>query len=261
MERIKITPRTDWQKKVEALGFSFHSLDTIYWDESVAYEFTMDEILELERVTNKLHQMCLEAVQYVIDNNMFYKLQIPDDYKFKIIDSWNNDLPAIYGRFDLAYKNGEIKLLEYNADTPTSLFEAAVVQWYWLQDYDSKLDQFNSIHERLINYWKYLKPYLKNKAKVHFSCISDSLEDTITTEYMRDTATQAGLETDFIYIEDIGWDWKNNMFVDWNDVNIDNLFKLYPWEWLIHEEFGNNILREQYGLYWIEPAWKMILSN
>jgi glutathionylspermidine synthase len=261
MERIKITPRTDWQKKVEALGFSFHSLDTIYWDESVAYEFTMDEILELERVTNKLHQMCLEAVQYVIDNNMFYKLQIPDDYKFKIIDSWNNDLPAIYGRFDLAYKNGEIKLLEYNADTPTSLFEAAVVQWYWLQDYNSKLDQFNSIHERLINYWKYLKPYLKNKAKVHFSCISDSLEDTITTEYMRDTATQAGLETDFIYIEDIGWDWKNNMFVDWNDVNIDNLFKLYPWEWLIHEEFGNNILREQYGLYWIEPAWKMILSN
>jgi glutathionylspermidine synthase len=36
----------------------------------------------------------------------------------------------LYGRFDLAYRgDGPPKLLEYNADTPTALFEAAVVQW------------------------------------------------------------------------------------------------------------------------------------
>jgi glutathionylspermidine synthase len=205
--------------------------------------------------------MCLDAVQYVIDNKLYAKLHIPDSFIPLIEDSWNNDRPAIYGRFDFAYKNGEIKLLEYNADTPTSLFEAAVVQWYWLQDYDESFDQFNSIHERLISYWKFLGPYLKNNPKVHFSCVSDSLEDTITTEYMRDTAVQAALETDFIYIEDIGWDSNNNCFVDWNENNIDNIFKLYPWEWIINEDFGKNILLDKNGTYWIEPAWKMVLSN
>jgi glutathionylspermidine synthase len=261
MKRIKINPRKDWEKKVEELGFSFHSLDNLYWDESTAYEFSMQEILELERVTNKLHSMCIDAVQHVIDNKLYSKLQIPEKIIPKIEDSWNNDHPAIYGRFDFGYKNGEIKLLEYNADTPTSLFEAAVVQWHWLQDFDSSKDQFNSIHEKLISYWKYLIPYLKEKSKVIFSCISDSVEDLVTTEYMRDTATQAGLETDFIYVEDIGWDEVNNVFVDWNEEVIFNLFKLYPWEWLINEKFGDNILLDKRNAYWIEPAWKMILSN
>jgi glutathionylspermidine synthase len=261
MKRINISPRKDWEKKVEELGFSFHSLDNLYWDESTAYEFSMQEILELERVSNKLHLMCIEAVQYVLDNKLYSKFQIPEKFVPLIEDSWNNDRPAIYGRFDFGYNKGEIKLLEYNADTPTSLFEAGVVQWHWLQDFDSSKDQFNSIHEKLISYWKYLIPYLKEKTKVHFSCISESVEDLVTTEYMRDTATQAGLETDFIYLEDIGWDENNKEFVDWNNETIFNLFKLYPWEWLINEPFGNNITLERNGAYWIEPAWKMILSN
>jgi glutathionylspermidine synthase len=261
MKRIKINPRKDWEKKVEELGFSFHSLDNLYWDESTAYEFSMPEILELERVTNTLHTMCIDAVQYVIDNKLYSKLQIPEKFVPIIEDTWNNDRPAIYGRFDFGYNNGEIKMLEYNADTPTSLFESAVVQWHWLQDFDSSKDQFNSIHEKLIAYWKYLIPYLKENAKVLFSCISESVEDLVTTEYMRDTATQAGLETDFIYVEDIGWDKNNNEFIDWNEETIFNIFKLYPWEWLINEEFGNNILLDRNHAYWIEPAWKMILSN
>ena len=43
------------------------------------------------------------------------------------------------------------RLLEYNADTPTALLEASVAQWFWLQDCFPTADQFNSIHERLID--------------------------------------------------------------------------------------------------------------
>ncbi|MBN9117856.1 MAG: glutathionylspermidine synthase family protein, partial [Planctomycetes bacterium] len=46
------------------------------------------------------------------------------------------------------------KMLEYNADTPTALVEAAVAQWMWLKDVDERADQFNSIHEQLIEAWK-----------------------------------------------------------------------------------------------------------
>jgi glutathionylspermidine synthase len=177
-----------------------------------------------------------------------------------LIKSWNEDHPAIYGRFDLCFKNGQIKLLEFNADTPTSLYEAGIVQWFWLQDFDKSKDQFNSIHEKLIDQWRYLKPYL-HKGQLHFSCLKETLEDLTNVEYLRDCAMQAGITTQLIFIDDIGWDSHREIFVDMEGMPIKNLFKLYPWEWLVNEGFGNNILVDKNSIFFIEPAWKMILSN
>ncbi len=260
MKRHTITPRQNWQQKVEELGFSFHSTDAVYWDESVYYELSMDEVDRIEKATNDLWEICLEAVQHVIDKKLYSKFHIPEWFVPHIESTWNNDAPAIYGRFDFTFKNGVPKLLEFNADTPTSLFESAVVQWYWLQDFDSKCDQFNSIHEKLIAYWAYLKDYLY-KYTLHFTTIKDTLEDFTTTEYMRDCAMQAGLDTSFIYTDEIGWDNDNAMFVDLQNFPIKNIFKLYPYEWLVNESFGKNIIADVNKTIWIEPSWKMILSN
>ena len=150
--------------------------------------------------------------------------------------------------------------MEFNADTPTSLYEAGIVQWFWLQDFDKNKDQFNSIHEKLIDYWKYLKNYL-HPGYLHFSCMKESLEDLTNTEYMRDCALQAGIDTKLVFIDDIGWDGDNRCFVDMENETIKNIFKLYPWEFLVTEEFGENILADSTAAKWIEPAWKMILSN
>jgi len=266
MKRLKLTPRQEWIEKVESLGFTFHSLDNLYWDESAAYEFTMKQILEIEQATNKLHAMCLEAVQHIIDNNLFSRFDIDEKNKKLIIDSWDGDHPSIYGRFDLGYNTNaplghQIKLLEYNADTPTSLFEAAVVQWHWLQDFNEGYDQFNSIHEKLIDYWKYLIPYFKNDAFLHFACLSDTIEDLTTTEYMRDTAMQAGIETGLLYMDQIGYDFTGNKYYDMDEEEINNIFKLYPWEWMITEEFSNGLYNNPNTPYFIEPAWKMLLSH
>ena len=151
MKLMKIPARENWQEKVEALGFTFHSLNNLYWDESRAYEFGMEEILRIEQATKTLHDMSLEAVQHIIDKDLFERFGLPAKVKDIIIQSWNEEHPAIYGRFDLGYNTqlpdfaGQIKMMEYNADTPTSLFEAAIVQWYWLQDIDPSMDQFNSL--------------------------------------------------------------------------------------------------------------------
>ena len=260
MKRHIITPRHNWQEKVESLGFGFHSTDAVYWDESVYYEFSMSEVNRMEKATNDLWEICLEAVQYVIDKKLYNKFHIPEWFVPHIENTWNNDAPAIYGRFDFTFKDGIPKLLEFNADTPTSLFESAVVQWFWLQDYDSKKDQFNSIHEKLIAYWSYLKDYLYNY-QLHFTTIKDTLEDFTTTEYMRDCAIQAGLDTKFIFTDEIGWDNENFEFVDMENNPIKNIFKLYPYEWLVNEEFGKNIIADKNKSFWIEPSWKMILSN
>ena len=260
MKRHNITPRSGWQQKVEELGFNFHTLESPYWDESVYYEFSMAEVDTLEKATNDLWELSLNAVQYVIDNNLYHQFHIPEWFIPHIEDSWNNDAPAIYGRFDFAFKNGKPKLLEFNADTPTSLFESSVVQWHWLQDFDERCDQFNSIHEKLIAYWSYLKEYL-HPGYLHFTTARDSAEDLTTTEYMRDCAIQAGLETKFLYLDEIGWDTTFPQFLDLEDSIIRNIFKLYPYEWLVHEEFGQNILKDRSKTFWIEPSWKMILSS
>ena len=260
MTRHTITPRNNWQQAVEQLGFGFHSTDVPYWDESAYYSFTLDEVTKIETATATLYEMCLAAVQHVIDNKLYDQFSIPTWLVPYLESTWNNDAPAIYGRMDLCYKDDKIKLLEFNADTPTSLYEAGIVQWFWLQDFNKTKDQYNSIHEKLIAYWTYLKDYLL-PGTLHFSCVKESLEDLTNTEYVRDCAIQAGLNTKLIYIDDIGANDALKSFVDVEEEPIKNIFKLYPWEWLIEEEFGQMITSDAQQCNWIEPAWKMILSN
>ncbi len=271
MKSISIAPRKNWQEEVEKLGFTFHTLGNLYWDESKAYQLSMNEVLEIEKATAELHGMCLEAVQHIIDNNLFAKFGLTDEAAAFIINSWNEEHPSIYGRFDLGY-NGlgtdskRLKMLEYNADTPTSLFEAAVVQWHWLKDYceiiGTEFDQYNSLHEKLIAKFKDIEPYLLGERVLYFSCVKNSIEDLTTVEYLRDCATQAGLETEFIFVEDIGYIHESGEYVDMDEELIDNIFKLYPWEWMNDEPFkvGLNVENEN-SPFWIEPAWKQIISN
>ena len=261
MKKVNCHTRNDWKRKVEEIGFGYHTIDGTYWDESAYYEFSMSEVEVIEKASAELFDRCLEAVQHIIDNKLYDLFKIDPRFIPLIESSWNNDVPSIYARFDLAWDGiNQPKMLEFNADTPTSLFEAGVVQWYWLEDVMPGADQFNSVHDKLINYWKYLIPYL-NPGKLHFSCLKDNIEDLTTVEYLRDCAIQAGLTTEFIYIEDMGWNDETLCFVDMNNENITNIFKLYPWEWLIRDEFGKNILSASVQPFWIEPAWKMLLSN
>jgi glutathionylspermidine synthase len=262
MKRFTIEPRADWQKIIESQGLIHHSVDEKpYWDESVYYEFNAAQVDELEAATNELHAMCLNAVQYVIDQGNLYKILGIPDWAIPLIEkSWNDETPAIYGRFDLSYDGkSPPKMLEYNADTPTSLPEAAIIQWYWQQDKFKDHDQFNSIHERLIAKWSELKEYL-NPGPLYFTGL-DAIEDYINLQYMIETAQQGGLETKEIDISQIGWHSVDKRFIDNEMYDITNVFKLYPWEWLLNEEFGKNIAECFNQTFWMEPPWKLILSS
>jgi glutathionylspermidine synthase len=273
MQRVPLTPRDNWQQKVEAVGLTFHTLEngTPYWNESAAYEFTGAEIDTLEAAGNTLQEMCLAAAQHVIDEKRYAELDIPQQAIEAIEWAWNNEPPALYGRFDIAWAGAQSghtpKLLEYNADTPTSLLEAAVVQWDWLKTLTPQLakatsggdaDQFNSIHDKLIAKWRDLDQYLSKP--VYFAGV-ESPEDQLTLAYLRDTAQQAGLETLQMYMEEIGWNDERQAFVDPNEDQMFTVFKLYPWEIMLAEEFGTHTLATYPDMRWIEPIWKMLLSN
>lgn len=263
MKRLDMMPRPDWPQKMEALGFSFHSIDGIYWDERACYEFSAAEIDTLEVATNTLHEMCIEAAGHVIDSGDYEKFAIPTAFIPLVERSWNDDEATLFGRFDFSWDgNGPPKMLEYNADTPTSLIEASVAQWYWMQEVvqskNANADQFNSLHEKLIARWSEIAGELPSKT-VHFACIGESEEDVGNLDYLADVAKQAGIDIQYLDVADIGWDAVAKKFADMENREIQTLFKLYPWEWMVREAFGMNLLDS--NLRVIEPAWKMLLSN
>jgi glutathionylspermidine synthase len=260
MQRETLIPRAGWQQKCESVGFSFHSQDGAYWDESACYRFSASEIDSLETAAAELHAMCLKAVERVVAEQSFDPFALPPGYAAYVTESWRRRQFSLFGRFDLRYDGGgPPKLLEYNADTPTSLVEASVAQWFWLTEVHPRADQFNSLHEKLIAGWRALLPELTVQPVVHFTCVADSAEDVCNIEYLMDTALQAGIDARMIAIADIGWDGSRRRFVDLDEAPIFALCKLYPWEWMAREAFGAHLAASDLRV--IEPPWKMLLSN
>ncbi|HVG05952.1 MAG TPA: glutathionylspermidine synthase family protein, partial [Burkholderiaceae bacterium] len=249
--------------EMESIGFHYHSIDGTYWDESRCYVFSEAEIERLESATEELHQMALNAAQQVVGSARYDEFAIPGEWVPAIEQSWNAyraDQPegfTLFGRMDLSYDGASPpKLLEYNADTPTACLEASVAQWQWLQSVRPNADQFNSLHEQLIAAWQQLRRR-SVASRLHFTAVADSQEDWGNIEYLRDTAIQAGWQTFELPVERIGWN--GSKFVDEFNLPIEVLVKLYPWEWLVREEFGPALLAST--MKTIEPAWKMLLSN
>jgi glutathionylspermidine synthase len=262
VRRRTLTPRADWRAEVEALGLIWHTAaGAPYWNEAAAYGFTLAEIEEIERATADLYAMYLEAGDYVVHERLFARFGIPQWCWPLIEEAWAAEPPALnYGRFDLGYDGaGPPKLFEFNCDTPTALLEAAVVQWQWKEQVFPDLDQYNSLHDKLIAKWRDIAPYLASPV-VHFTHAREFTgEDAVTTAYLADTAKLAGLSPRLLAIGDVGW--AQGRFWDLEPAEIRTLYHLYPWEWLVQEPFGRHLLENDGRTLWVEPIWKMIWSN
>jgi glutathionylspermidine synthase len=270
VKRTRSRPRPRWRSIVESQGLVYGTPardatggDRPYWDESVYYEFDMDEILALEADVELLHSMCMNAVEQVVLMERYADFGLPEWSWQAIAESWRRSDPHVYGRFDLRYDGRRpAVLLEYNADTPTTLLEAAILQWYWLKDLFPNDDQWNSLHEQLVERWKVVRDLLPSN-ELHFTWTGAEAtgEDQITTTYMQETAAEAGFNTVGLTIEDVGWDSALERFVDLEESEIHAIFKLHPWEWVLDDEFGKYAVASLPGTTWIEPLWKTLLSN
>lgn len=257
MNRIPIQPRSDWARTVESQGLIYHTTpEGLYWDESAYYHLDAAEIDAIEQATYELDRVCLEAVDHVITKDRLAELHIPKPFHNMIKRSWERDSLTIYGRFDLALgTGGRIKMLEFNADTPTGLLEAAAIQWFWVKERFPKAMQYNCIHERLIEAWG----ELPTGKTLHFTGLEDHPEDYMTLVYLRDTAMQAGHVTEFLDIRQLGWNASRFRFTDGAENPVEQCFKLYPWEWMFREDFGKFL--DAGPCRWLEAPWKAVLSN
>lgn len=267
MFRKNFKKRIDYHERLNEIGFQYHSVlssdNAQYWTEGVAYEFTLKHIEEIESVSECLHDMCMKTVGNIIESGDYPDgFGLNDQSKALIEHSWKNGDIHIYGRFDLlAEPSGAIKMYEYNADTPTALLESAVAQWQWLEEVEDipHRDQFNSIHEKLVARWSQAKSRVDNPMLYTLATKDGPYEDWGNIEYLADTAMQGGWQVHIEEIENIGYDPQNREFVDRAEEFIDHAFKLYPWEWMMEESFGENVIA--CPTKWYEPPWKMLLSN
>ena len=260
MKKVSLIPRDSWEDKCNALGFYFHSIDGRYWIEDYAMEFSQKEINELEHAGNELQSMCIDLVGDIVKKGDLDRYQIEPFLYEQIEASWHRQDFHLYGRFDISYNGTEPpKLLEYNADTPTSLMESSLIQADWYKERTFS-GQFNSLHEKLVQRWRDWKGLQTNPLLgVHLSCDARSQEEWCNLEYLKDTALEAGVPAKFLTLNEITWDNLGLQFTDLENEKITTLFKLYPWEFLTRDAFYPYI--EMSGLNLIEPMWKMLLST
>nr|WP_228286219.1 glutathionylspermidine synthase family protein [Arcobacter vandammei] len=272
----KINPLTN--EYLESIGFVWHtdSDDSSY----IADELVVISEAEAEafyEATNELYDMFAQAGQYVIDNELFHDLNIPFNLVEVIKESWENDVHwHLYSRFDLAggIDGKPIKLIEFNADTPTSLFETAIIQWAMLKK--NGLDeesQFNNLYEALKDNFKRIitldsdlekfeEYYSKLGWKILFSSISSSSEDINTTKLLQHIASEAGFNTDFEFIENVQFS-DDGIFKD--DELFEFWFKLIPWEDIAIEEgelalLLSEIIKEKKAIIF-NPAYTLIFQS
>ncbi|PPK62875.1 glutathionylspermidine synthase [Malaciobacter marinus] len=228
---------------LESIGFIWHTdEDKTSYIANEVVQITQEEAEAYYEACNELYDMFCEAGDYVIENNLFHEINIPFNLVDAIKESWENDVHwHLYSRFDLAggIDGKPIKLIEFNADTPTSLFETAIIQWALLKANGlDEASQFNNVYEALKDNFKRIitldtdiekfeEHYQELGWKILFSSIAGSIEDENTTKLLQHIATEAGFNTDFEYIDKVEFS-DDGIFA--KEQSFEFWFKLIPWE-------------------------------
>ena len=246
MQLRKVKPLT--KEFLESVDFSWHTHpnnESFLKDEIVI--ITEAEANAYYEAANTLYDMFVEAGEYVIENDLFHELNIPFNLIEIIKESWESDVHwHLYGRFDFAggIDGKPIKLLEFNADTPTSVIESSIAQWALLKY--NNLDnekQFNNIYNTIRENFQRLVTLEEDVSKfeeyydgwkILFSCVKGTQEDEDTTRYLQSIAQEAGFNTEFCYVDEVEFDAEEGIF--YHDEQYEFWFKLLPWEDIAVEE-------------------------
>ena len=262
---------------LEELGFTWHTdADGSKYVSDALVQITSEEAEAYYTATNEIYDMYVEAAEYVIENDLFFDLGIPFNLVDAIKKSWENDVHwHIYGRFDLAggIDGEQIKLIEFNADTPTGLFETALLQWALLKHNNmDEESQFNNVYEAISNNFKRLICLFDeletfderyDNWKILFSSIAGNDEEEATTKLLQQMATDAGFNTSFEYLENTHFD--EDGIYDADENKYEYWFKLYPWEDIAHDEPElattlTNIMDSQEAII-LNPAYTLLFQS
>ena len=263
MKKVTNAINNSWQYHFEEAGFDYHSLDGKYWIDKYHLELKRSEVEALENASNEVHSMCLEMIGENVRTGNFEKYGLNKFIISAMERSWKKKDFHLYGRFDFAYDGtGSPKMLEYNADTPTSIVETAIGQNLWQEmqfnEFGIKYEMLNRLEKsfkKRFELWK-----MQNEGKnFYFAADELTIEDWGNVVALKKWATDVGIVSDTIDFKDILYSQDKCEFQNREGQRIDTLFKLYPWEFIFNEiNFGDY---EVSTTQIVEPMWKGMLST
>lgn len=275
MKIIEVNPLS--KEILEDIGLEWHTdSDNSSYISNEVVEIKQSEADAFYEAGNTLYDMFVEAGEYVIKNNLFFELDIPTTLVDTIKESWENEVHwHIYGRFDFAggLDGLPIKLLEFNADTPTLLYESALIQWALLKHNKLNEDsQFNNIFESISDNFKRMITLGEDISRfdtmyedwgVLFSSIRGNSEEERTTKFLMECAKNAGLVSEFCYIDEIEFSEEEGTFYNGNKYEF--LFKLLPWEIISIDEpelalIINNMIKNKNTIF-LNPAYTLLFQS
>jgi|LauGreDrversion4_2_1035121.scaffolds.fasta_scaffold176705_2 glutathionylspermidine synthase len=148
--------------------------------------------------TFQLHNMCLEVVERVVNDDVLLTLfDIPEALWPAIKKSWREKRTDFMGRFDLAWNGVDPpKLFEYNADTPSVLIESALTQLHWQNEKHPKHWQSNFVISSLVSSLKKLDrkyKFASNDKYLGIGTIKGDEEAEATSDFIKKIAERLNI--------------------------------------------------------------------
>jgi glutathionylspermidine synthase len=163
----------------------------------------IDSVRDASDKVYKVYRKTADLLRELSDDSLL-ELGFPEEslsyIRFKSIPQ-----ECIIGRFDFVVRGGEVKLLEFNSDTPTFLKELFLVNgkvcdWFSCADPNADLEEQLGLELRraLLASWRSLER--DGSPKIVFSSHSDHEEDYLTTRYLQ---SLAGVHSEFVSLDQL----------------------------------------------------------
>lgn len=257
MKRIAVAERADWKARVEKQGLLWHTDDdgNETWNEHAAYLLSLAEVEKLFRAASELAKLYHRAAEHVVKKKLWPLIGLQDRETQLLRSSWERSEWSLHGRFDFLFDTqGCPRLLEYNAETALSLVETAVIQRRWRAEVMPQHKQCNQLEEALVQAWRD-----SGFKHVHCAWRPRHVEVEGTVRYMAQLMRSVGIQATLMAMHRMGWNSREDKFVDQDGNPITHCFKLYPWEWMLREPFAHRV--EASGCLFIEPPWRLLLGS
>ena len=239
--------------------------------ENGLYELSETKAEAYYEATNELYDMYIEAVDHIIENDLFFDVGVPFNMVDVIKKSWDNDVHwHIYGSFSF---NEDLKLLGFNADSPDYLYETALLQYETLQKHQIDEEaQFNEVYEKITDNFKRLITLFDDTSEfderydgwsILFSSLAENEDDERAIRLLQQMAGDAGFNTGFEYLENtqLGEDGisdkEGNQYEYW--------YKHYKWIEMSYNEPElltalTNIMENQKAII-LNPAYTAVFES
>ena len=199
------------------------------------------EISKFKFIGQEAYNIFEKATDKIIQEKNLHLLNIPSYFHQIIEKTWNDrqNHPLLYGRFDI---NGGInerhaKVIEFNADTCSTLPETILWQKLQLAEIKAPMGQFNNLDKDLETSLAKLKRTIPFEKPYFLASSFGHKEDKLNCDMVLNAAHKAGFDIFYTDLENVTFS-DEGIFVEIGGEfqPVDVWFKMIPWDWIFNEE-------------------------